>query len=137
MSKLYEHKNLSAVAAYLHHAIDTSGKSQRDIARETGFPKPNMLSMLKHDEAKLPLDRVPKLAAAVGADPAHLFRLALEQSWPDTRQVIDEIFGGIVTRHERALLEAVRRATKDRDPEFSETQIGNAVAVLTLGLTRA
>ncbi|MGZ9053126.1 MAG: helix-turn-helix domain-containing protein [Rhodoplanes sp.] len=54
-------------------------KSQREIAAELGYERPNIISMMKRGETKLPLDKVPALAKALHVDPAHLFRLALEQ----------------------------------------------------------
>lgn len=36
-----------------------SRKTQLEIARESGFIQPNMLSMFKNGSSKLPLDRVP------------------------------------------------------------------------------
>ena len=38
--------------------------------------------MFKRGEVKVPLNKIPLLAKAINADPAHLFRLALEQYWP-------------------------------------------------------
>ena len=48
--------------------------------------------MFKRGETKIPLDKIPLLAKAVGADASHLFRLALDQYWPDLKPTIDEIF---------------------------------------------
>ena len=36
--------------------------------------------MIKTGSAKLPLDRVPEFAKALDTDPAHLLRLAIEQT---------------------------------------------------------
>jgi transcriptional regulator with XRE-family HTH domain len=130
MPELYEHTNLTSIAAYLHHLIDVSGKTQREIAKEVGFERQNMISMLKHGDTKVPLDKIPALARALDADPAHLLRLALEQYWPEWKKVINEIFGGVVSKNEITLLLAIRKATLDRDPEFSPSQIIAAVAAL-------
>jgi len=48
--------------------------------------------MFKRGETKIPLDKIPLLAKAVGADASHLFRLALDQYWLDLKPTIDEIF---------------------------------------------
>src|SRR6478672_9227328 len=73
------------LAKYLTTQIDAISheKSQRDIATEIGYEKPNMISMFKRGEAKVPLDKIPALAEALHVDPAHMLRLAFEQYWPD------------------------------------------------------
>jgi hypothetical protein len=87
----------TSIAKFLDHQIDTlkGVKTQREIAVEIGYDKPNMISMFKRGEVKVPLDKIPLLAKAVQADPAHLFRLALEQYWPDMGETIDTIFGRV------------------------------------------
>lgn len=110
----------SAVARYLDKRIDElrGVKSQREIALEAGFPKPNILSMLKAGDTKLPLDRVAALARALDADPAHLFRLAMVDQWPELAPVIEEVFGRqMASQHEVAIfLTKWRAATANIDP---------------------
>jgi hypothetical protein len=54
-------------------------KNQADIAQEAGFRQPNVLSMIKSGQTKLPLDRVPGLAKALECDPRYVFGLAIKQ----------------------------------------------------------
>ena len=94
-----------------------SVKSQRDIALAMGFKTPNVLSMIKRGEMKVPLEKIPALAKALDVDPAHLFRLALEQYWPDLGSMISEIFGALATSNEEAIfLTKWRAATENMDP---------------------
>lgn len=95
-------------------------KLQVQIAQEAGFNTPNMLTMIKNGSSKLPLDRVPALAAALECDPAYLFRMALEQlDSPTTASAIDRIFGAVVTENERDWLEALRQASDHSDPRLT------------------
>ncbi len=95
-------------------------KSQAQIADEAGFVNANILSMLKPGKSKLPLDRVPALAAALECDPSRLFRMAVAQSsYQTTSTVIDEIFGTIVNKNEEAWLEELREASDNRDPALT------------------
>jgi hypothetical protein len=92
-------------------------KPQNEIAEEAGFVNTNMLSMIKSGAAKLPLDRVAGLAAALECDPKLLFRLALEQHGNETTALaIAEIFGAIVTRNEVVWLHEIRDASGNSDP---------------------
>lgn len=92
-------------------------KSQREIAAEAGYDKPNILSMIKNGDTKLPLDKVPALAKALGVDPKHLFRLTIEQHHPEVARVAHEIFGNVVTDNEMALVRMFREVTDDVDPK--------------------
>src|ERR1700722_20655079 len=75
----------SAIAKYINKKIDElkGVKTQREIAQEAGYEMPNIISMFKRGESKVPLEKIPLLSKALGVDPAHLFRLALEHYWPN------------------------------------------------------
>jgi hypothetical protein len=95
-------------------------KSQLEIASESGFLNPNMLSLLKSGACKLPLDRVVSLAKALECDPVKLFVLALEQlDRNTTEQAIRQIFGTLVTENEVAWIEEIRRASDHSDPSLT------------------
>ena len=95
-------------------------KTQIAIASEAGFVNPNMLAMIKAGTAKLPLDRVSALAAALDCDPVLLFRLALEQLGGDTTELaVRQIFGTLVTENEVAWLEEIRRASDHTNPSLT------------------
>lgn len=110
------------LAAYLEKRILElrPKKTQSAIALETGFINPNMLAMIKIGRNKLPLDRVPALANALGCDARMLFMMALEQLGVDTTDVaIKQIFGTLVTENEVAWLEEIRQASGNIDPRLT------------------
>jgi len=112
----------SPIAKFLDKRIDAlkGVKTQREIAFAAGYDKPNIISMFKRGDAKVPLDRIPVLAAALEADPAHLLRLALEQYLTGLGSTIDAVFGRIATKNEEEiLLRRWRAATMDQDPPSS------------------
>ncbi len=85
-----------------------------------------MISMFKRGEVKVPLDKIPLLAKAINADPGHLFRLALEQYWPQLGDTIQTIFGRVVTANEEEILiKPWRAATANLDPAPTN-EIGHA-----------
>ena len=95
-------------------------KTQVEIAEEAGFVNPNMITMIKQGATKLPIDRVPALAKALGVDPALLLRLALEQSEGSTAAAaIYEIIGQPVTKNEMAWIHEIREASGDTDPRLT------------------
>ena len=108
MAELYDHMNISAIAAFLHIKIDESRKRQNEIAREIGYENANILSMMKHGSAKVPFDKVPALAKALDVDAGHLMRLAIEQYWPGLKDIIKSIFGNVVSENELTLVQGLR-----------------------------
>ena len=114
---------LSKVSVFVRDRIkELQGtKLQKEIAREAGFPNPNILSMLKQGDVKLSLDRVPLLAKALDVDPAYLFRLAIEQFYSeDTVRMILSFSGSALSKAEKNILEVIRSATGGKDPELTE-----------------
>src|ERR1700712_566788 len=85
----------SAMARYLVRRIDElrGYKTQREVSAQAGYPKTNIFSMFKSGETRVPLGKIPAMAKALECDPAHLFRLAMTDCWPELAPVISEIFG--------------------------------------------
>ena len=99
------------VAEYLTWMMNLSGKSQVQIAKEAGFPKSNVLSMMKRGDTKIPLEKVGKLAAAIGADPIHLFQMVMAEYYPSTWLEIQKMIGQpVLSDSELELLEVIRSA---------------------------
>lgn len=111
----------SKIARYLTKQIDSvaNEKSQREIAAEIGYDKPNMLSMIKRGESKVPLEKIPLLARSLHVDVGHLMRLAMEQYWPSMHEAIRESFGYTVTKEEFAIIAYIRELTKDENPSLT------------------
>lgn len=95
-------------------------KNRKEIAAEAGFPQPNILSMLRGGEAKIPIDRTISLAKAIEGDPGHFFKLVLEQQYsPDFVALIDEVYGGSMSANEREILAHIREVTAGSDPALT------------------
>lgn len=99
----------SKVAVYLTSQINRSRKTQKQIAREAGFPAPNILSMVKSGDTKLPIARVPALAQSLEIEAPKLLRLCLEEYEPELLSVIDSVLpGGLLSEEEEFLILIVR-----------------------------
>lgn len=110
------------LAKFISKQIDiqaSMGKNQREIAAEVGYEKPNMISMFKRGETKIPLEKIPVLAKALNVDPAYLFKLAIQQYWPNIGSAIAEIFGTVLTRSETKLIELVRQVAEGAEVEMT------------------
>lgn len=93
-------------------------KTQAEIAHAAGFITANSLAMIKRGSTKLPIDRVPALAAALEVDAAYLLRLTLAQS-DMAGAVYSEIFGKIVTQNEMGWIEELRASSENTDPRIT------------------
>lgn len=96
------------VAELLTKAIDISGKTQKEIAAEVGWPKPNILSMMKQGLTKVPIDKVPALAKACGIDESMLLQVAMIEYMPATWAVIQRNCGVILTDEEKRIIDEHR-----------------------------
>jgi transcriptional regulator with XRE-family HTH domain len=93
-------------------------KNQLQVAKEAGFPHPNMLSMIKNGKSRLPLQKVPALAEALEIDPALLFRSALSENWPGYERVVLRIFGDVLTLEEREMIAFMRHVRDGKIPQL-------------------
>lgn len=106
------------VAEYLSEKIAESGKTQRAIAEECGFESPNIITMFKKGDTRLPLNRIEPLASALNVDSARLLRLVMLEYMPRTWDMIEwTMKGAVLTESELRLVSMYRqlRATTDMD----------------------
>lgn len=106
------------IAEFLTRKIDESSKTQREIAVELGYENPNIITMFKTGDTKLPLTTVGPMARALGVDPVYLLRLAMSEYMPETFKAVEHSLGTtILTDNERELLDEFRRHTAETNPE--------------------
>jgi transcriptional regulator with XRE-family HTH domain len=117
--KPYADTALAKVIAERISIVSGMGKTQRQIAREIGYDSPNMISMFKRGETKVPLVKIPSLARTLGVNAARLFELAVQQHWPGAHEAITKIFKLVLTENEAAIVVLIRETTDGADPELT------------------
>jgi transcriptional regulator with XRE-family HTH domain len=110
---------LPKVAEYLNVQLDLSPKTQREIALEIGYERPNIITMFKQGLTKVPITKIAPLARALGVDPAYFLRIAMNEYMPDTLEAIEQVFGAIVTANEAEIIEVIREATQGKNPRIA------------------
>lgn len=110
----------SAIARFLDKHIDSLRGivTQADIAKALDYQRPNVISMFKTGNTRVPLDKIPALAEVLTVDPALLMRLGLEQYWPGRRDALAKIFSQLVSQNELKLVETARAVIGDEDYSF-------------------
>ncbi|MDY7537521.1 helix-turn-helix transcriptional regulator [Undibacterium sp. RTI2.2] len=98
------------VAEFISNRIEISGKTQKQIASEVGFPKPNMITMIKQGASKLPLDKIALMAKALNVEKLYLYRLVMQEYEPGTWNTIqnDILSQPVLTKYELDLVALVR-----------------------------
>lgn len=111
-----ENQTHVTVAEFLADRLAECDKTQREVAEECGFEKPNIITMFKTGATKLPINRIGPLAKALNVDPAHLLRLVMSEYMPDTWTAIeDALHSTVLTANELELIRAYRKVTGDND----------------------
>ncbi|MFZ2161975.1 MAG: hypothetical protein WAW02_07155 [Sideroxyarcus sp.] len=106
------------VAEFLADRIATIDKTQRQIADECGFDHPNIITMFKNGQTKLPINRIASLAKAIDADPVHLLRLVMLEYIPDLWESIENIMQStVLTANELELVRAFREVTGENNAQ--------------------
>ncbi|CAM3121017.1 helix-turn-helix domain-containing protein [Cupriavidus taiwanensis] len=119
-----------SVADFIAKAIELSGRSQIEIAEIAGFPKPNVISMIKSGKIALPQARIAGMARALNVDPLHLYKLVLSQDEPELWASIENEITRqpILSTGERELIEALRDAGLTDYRVATDEQKAKAVA---------
>ena len=119
------------VADFIADRLAETDKTQRQVAQECGFEKPNIITMFKNGSTKLPLNRIGRLAKALDVEPAYLLRLAMQEYMPDTWEAIEDVMQStVLTSNEIDLIRAYRRATGDSDAVTSIVDNGHVIAIM-------
>lgn len=89
--------------------------SDQELCEAVGFERTIIMSLIKQGTMRLPLTKVPALAAALEIDPAELFRSALRESDPALSQVIEQVFNPLhLTATEVNLIQHLRELYGDQ-----------------------
>lgn len=97
------------VAQYLTFHINNSQKTQRQIALEIGYTKPNIITMFKQGATKLPLDKIGSLAKALEIAPDDLFFKVMSEYMPETFEALSPFLcGQMLSKDELEMLDNYR-----------------------------
>lgn len=118
---------VSRFVQHLDGLINASTKSQRQIAMELGYEKPNIITMFKQGSTRLPMEKVPAMATALGVDRAELLRMWMKDYAPEMLAVINENIGMALSRTERSWITNLRRMFADTGLPVWSDQVEDAL----------
>tara|TARA_B110000037_G_scaffold212300_1_gene264923 strand:- start:2644 stop:3063 length:420 start_codon:yes stop_codon:yes gene_type:complete len=99
-----------SVADYLNAQIDMCGKSQKEIADELGYTKPNIITMFKQGITKVPVHRAPAIAKAIGVNESKFLRMVMAEYMPEALEAVERHMSGLLVESEREILSVYREA---------------------------
>lgn len=120
---------------FLEHQIAICGKSQKEIAFEIGYTKPNIITMFKQGITKVPIEKIAPLAEAIGVDKVRLLRMAMNEYMPATLEAIESVMNALVTQNEANIIAELRKHTHEDDPRMSTADSRKALAAFAKTLT--
>jgi hypothetical protein len=121
----------ATVAQYITIEVNGSGKTQREIAEDAGFPNPNIISMFKTGATRLPLDRVGPLAKALEIDSAYLLRMVMLEYFPETWEQVENALKTIVlTANEVELVRSYRKVSGDHNGRVTIVKRDSVLSVV-------
>jgi transcriptional regulator with XRE-family HTH domain len=101
--------------------INGSDKTQRQIAMELGYDRSNLISMFKQGQTRVPVEKVPALADALGVDRAELLTMWLEDYAPEMLEVVEANIGMALSRTERSWVTHLRKLFPGGLPPWDES----------------
>lgn len=111
------------IAEFIRKWADASPYNYEDIAIMAGFSKAHIIYLFMSGEAKVPLDRVPGLAGALGCDANQLWTLALQQFFNPSDFLKIQELSIERTPNERAWIKAIRNFSGNADPELTPERL--------------
>jgi hypothetical protein len=112
--------NITRFVRHIDDLINASSKSQRQIAYEIGYDKPNLITMFKQGSTRVPAEKVPALAESLEVDPINLLRMWMEDYSPELLTVIEANMGMLLSRTEKIWVNNLRQRFPDGLPSWDE-----------------
>lgn len=103
------------VAKILEDSINENHKlTQKDLAEYAGFPKPNVISMLKQGKTKVPLDKAGLLAEKLGLDKQEFWFKCFKEYQPNVFAEYERILAQpTLSKDEISLIKYLREKNID------------------------
>lgn len=115
-------KRISKAPAHeiLKTRMDELGLSNSDVQKELGYPKPNVIAMMRNNTMRIPINKAGKLARLLQVDPQYFIIKVLEESDAALADVLRESIGeSLVTSNELKLINKVREWLDGHDLDVS------------------
>lgn len=118
-----------SMAQYIHEMMEELDLSDKVVALRLGYSTPNIIRLFREGRMKVPLDLVPALADAIGANRSRLMDRALQEYLPATIRALILCHSGF-SDNELALVSFVRKVSQNADPSLDDDYFRNGLEAL-------
>lgn len=131
LEKVKKERKESKVARLVNAQIELlrGEKNQAQIAAEAGYHRPNIITMFKTGDTRLPLKNINRIAKALEVDPVRMTRIALQEYEPEVWDALSEALGEPVTANELRIIRRLRELTEEADYPLTEENEDEALKV--------
>lgn len=102
--------------------------SNRELADELGYANPGIIQMFRKGKIRLPLERLPKLAKAVSANPKWVMEQALLEYFSDDFRALIRTYLCGLSSNEMAIIELIREVSNNSDPAPADDGLWTKIA---------
>ena len=121
-----------SMAQYIDEMMEELELSDKGVALRLGYSTPNVIRMFRQGRMKVPLDLVPTLADAIGANRSKLMDRALQEYLPATIRALILCHSGF-SDNELALVSFIRKISENADPSIDDEHIRKGLEALFIG----
>ena len=111
-----------SMAQYIDEMMEERELSDKEVALRLGYNTPNVIRMFRQGRMKVPLDLVPALADAIGANRSKLMDRALQEYLPATIRALILCHSGL-TDNELAMVSFIRKISDNADPSIDDEHV--------------
>lgn len=86
--------NNIAFHEYLQSLIDKSPLTMDQVAKSMGYESSKIITCFNEGRVRVPIEKLPSLAQALGVEPRLMIRRYLREYSPQMLTLIDRYFGG-------------------------------------------
>jgi hypothetical protein len=107
------------MAVFIDEMMEEIGLTDKVVAIRLGYSSPSMIKMFREGRVKVPFEKIPDLADAIGANRRRLMDRAL-------REYLPELIGALLRTHsaltdnELAIVEFIRQLSDGSDPGLND-----------------
>lgn len=108
------------VSAFLTVRMNELGKTNTELAEALGYPRSNVIAMMKTGSMRLPVNKVVLMAKQLEVDPVFLLEKVITESSPELWDGLKSVIGDrLVTTNEIKLIEVVRKQLDGFDVDLT------------------
>ena len=110
------------IALFIDEMMEDIGVTDKLLAIRLGYSSPSMIRMFREGRVKVPFEKIPDLADAIGANRRRLMDRALREYLPGLIGALLRTHSAL-TDNELAILEFIRQLSDGSDPSLDDEEV--------------